>query len=49
MVEIILWSVLWGLVGVFAGFFAGCFICKRWQSRKKTASTADSFLSLLRH
>lgn len=49
MVEIILWSVLWGLAGAVMGFFAGCFVCKRRQSRKKTASTADSFLRLLRH
>ncbi|MBQ7324119.1 MAG: hypothetical protein IJW98_00080 [Clostridia bacterium] len=49
MVEIILWSVLWGLAGVWVGFFAGCFVCKRRQSRKRTASTADSFLRLLRH
>ena len=49
MVEIILWSVLWGLVGVWVGFFAGFATCKRRQSRKKSASTADSFLRLLRH
>jgi hypothetical protein len=49
MVEIILWSVLWGMGGTFAGFFAGFATCKRRQSRKKNASTADSFLRLLRH
>lgn len=49
MVEIILWSVLWGLVGTTVGFFAGYALCKKRQSRKRTASTADSFLRLLRH
>jgi hypothetical protein len=49
MVEIILWSVLWGLVGAIGGFGAGFATCKRRQSCKKPVSTADSFLTLLRH
>lgn len=49
MVEIILWSVLWGLVGAIGGFGAGFAVCNRRYRRKKTTSTADSFLTLLRH
>lgn len=48
MVEIILWSSLWGVAGVGGGFAVGWTVCKRRMRRAKP-STADSFLTLLRH
>lgn len=49
MVEIVLWSALCGIVCGAGGFAAGFAVCSRRHRLKKTASAADSFLTLLRH
>jgi hypothetical protein len=49
MVEIILWSTLSGLSCGAVGFVMGGALCRRREHRRKTSSTTDGFLALLRH